>query len=105
MRGMVVIVIIISVIVLIGVFLYLIMVLISYKVHYKSKVSQFERGFVKSGSSSPVVSIHFFMLVFMFIIFDFEIVLFIGLVTHSIQRMLSVFILYLFMLSGLYLEW
>nr|AJI44484.1 NADH dehydrogenase subunit 3 [Acrobeles complexus] len=89
----------------IALLLYALMMLMSYKVHYKSKASQFESGFVKSGSGQPVVSIHFFMVVLMFVIFDFEIVLFLGVVTHSMQSLVSVFVLYLFMLVGLYIEW
>lgn len=88
----------------IALLLYLMMVLIAYKVHYKRKASQFERGFVKMGNRQPVVSIHFFTVVLMFVIFDFEIVLFLGVVTHRIQSMVRVFVLYLFMLGGLYIE-
>jgi NADH:ubiquinone oxidoreductase subunit 3 (subunit A) len=84
--------------------LYVVILIISIKHHYSSKTYNFECGFMKKGNRQPLMSIHFFMVVLIFIIFDFEIVLFLGVVTYSVQSILSVFLLYLFILAGLYVE-
>jgi len=82
--------------------LYLIRFLIRYKVNNKNKLTAFERGFRVVGRLHSRFSIHFFVILLMFVIFDLEIVLLLGclLATNS----LTFFIIMVLVIGRVYLE-
>ena len=83
--------------------LYLVCFFRSYKVKNTNKMTPFERGFAGVGAITSSFSIHFFILVVIFIIFELEIVLLIGVIFSL--RMYGFAILILFILGGIYLEY
>nr|BAV78684.1 NADH dehydrogenase subunit 3 [Steinernema litorale] len=84
---------------------YLINFLLSLKSSSKNKISAFESGFVSVGKIQNSFSIHFFIIMLMFIIFDLEVVLFIGVLISDLSSVLSFFMLLTFVLGGFYMEW
>nr|AGV02084.1 NADH dehydrogenase subunits 3 [Bunostomum trigonocephalum] len=69
------------------------------------KVSAFESGFLGIGKIQNSFSIHFFIMMLMFVIFDLEIVMFLGLLISDISSFISFLILMLFIFGGFYMEW
>nr|AQX44517.1 NADH dehydrogenase subunit 3 [Gnathostoma sp. MMS-2017] len=69
------------------------------------KVSSFECGFVGLGMIQNVFSIHFFIMMLMFVIFDLEVVMFLGLLISDFSSIILFIMLLLFVLGGFYMEW
>nr|YP_011013872.1 NADH dehydrogenase subunit 3 [Cylicocyclus ultrajectinus]WPY71326.1 NADH dehydrogenase subunit 3 [Cylicocyclus ultrajectinus] len=69
------------------------------------KVGAFESGFVSVGKIQNSFSIHFFVMMLMFVIFDLEIVMFLGLLISDVSSLISFFMLMLFIFGGFYMEW
>nr|QZH43788.1 NADH dehydrogenase subunit 3 [Cylicostephanus minutus] len=69
------------------------------------KVGAFESGFVSVGKIQNSFSIHFFVMMLMFVIFDLEIVMFLGLLISDMSSLVSFFMLMLFIFGGFYMEW
>nr|YP_009003409.1 NADH dehydrogenase subunit 3 [Toxascaris leonina]AGO85902.1 NADH dehydrogenase subunit 3 [Toxascaris leonina]QOS04443.1 NADH dehydrogenase subunit 3 [Toxascaris leonina]QST20098.1 NADH dehydrogenase subunit 3 [Toxascaris leonina] len=78
---------------------------LSCKDFYKNKISSFECGFVSVGKIQSSFSIHFFIMMLMFVIFDLEVVMFVGILVSDLNSLVSFFMLLLFILGGFYMEW
>nr|YP_011034488.1 NADH dehydrogenase subunit 3 [Petrovinema skrjabini]WRI57996.1 NADH dehydrogenase subunit 3 [Petrovinema skrjabini] len=77
----------------------------SVKKHELLKVGAFESGFVSVGKIQNSFSIHFFVMMLMFVIFDLEIVMFLGLLISDMSAFVSFIMLMLFIFGGFYMEW
>nr|YP_003433881.1 NADH dehydrogenase subunit 3 [Oesophagostomum dentatum]ACX85155.1 NADH dehydrogenase subunit 3 [Oesophagostomum dentatum]BAV82769.1 NADH dehydrogenase subunit 3 [Oesophagostomum dentatum]CAQ56161.1 NADH dehydrogenase subunit 3 [Oesophagostomum dentatum] len=69
------------------------------------KVNAFESGFISVGKIQNSFSIHFFIMMLMFVIFDLEIVMFLGLLVSDVSSIVSFIMLMLFIFGGFYMEW
>nr|YP_008963977.1 NADH dehydrogenase subunit 3 [Macropicola ocydromi]AGY95432.1 NADH dehydrogenase subunit 3 [Macropicola ocydromi] len=69
------------------------------------KVGAFESGFLSIGKIQNSFSIHFFIMMLMFVIFDLEIVMFLGLLISDVSSVMSFLMLMLFIFGGFYMEW
>nr|YP_009142133.1 NADH dehydrogenase subunit 3 [Pseudoterranova azarasi]AKG63666.1 NADH dehydrogenase subunit 3 [Pseudoterranova azarasi] len=72
---------------------------------YKNKISSFECGFVSVGKIQNSFSIHFFIMMLMFVIFDLEVVMFLGVLISDVSSLISFLMLLFFILGGFYMEW
>ena len=68
------------------------------------KVSSFESGFKSVGKIQVSFSIHFFVIILIFVVFDLEVVILLGLVISDILSIGLILFLFLFVVGGLYLE-
>nr|YP_026089.1 NADH dehydrogenase subunit 3 [Steinernema carpocapsae]AAT00532.1 NADH dehydrogenase subunit 3 [Steinernema carpocapsae] len=84
---------------------YFINFFLSNKLLEKNKVSSFESGFVSVGKVQNSFSIHFFVIMLMFVIFDLEVVMLIGLLVSDFNSFFSFIMLLFFVLGGFYMEW
>lgn len=84
---------------------YLINFFLSLKYREKNKIRAFESGFVSIGKIQNSFSIHFFIIILIFIIFDLEVVIFIGILVSDSRSFTTFFLLLLFVLGGFYMEW
>nr|NP_851333.1 NADH dehydrogenase subunit 3 [Cooperia oncophora]AAO91762.1 NADH dehydrogenase subunit 3 [Cooperia oncophora] len=87
------------------VLLYVLSFVISLKKSELLKVSTFESGFVSLSKVQNSFSIHFFVIMLMFVIFDLEIVMFLGLVLSDFSAFVGFFMLMFFIMMGFYMEW
>nr|YP_009312560.1 NADH dehydrogenase subunit 3 [Phocanema krabbei]AOV63322.1 NADH dehydrogenase subunit 3 [Phocanema krabbei] len=78
---------------------------LSCKDFYKNKISSFECGFVSVGKIQNSFSIHFFIMMLMFVIFDLEVVMFLGVLISDVSSLVSFLMLLFFILGGFYMEW
>nr|QPF22253.1 NADH dehydrogenase subunit 3 [Ophidascaris sp. CYZ-2020] len=78
---------------------------LSCKDFYKNKISSFECGFVSVGKIQNSFSIHFFIMMLMFVIFDLEVVMFVGILVSDLSSLISFLILLFFIMGGFYMEW
>nr|YP_003434042.1 NADH dehydrogenase subunit 3 [Trichostrongylus axei]ACX85191.1 NADH dehydrogenase subunit 3 [Trichostrongylus axei] len=85
--------------------LYLLNFFISVKKNELLKVNTFESGFLSIGKVQNSFSIHFFVIMLMFVIFDLEIVMFLGLLVADYTSLVSFFMLMMFIVGGFYMEW
>nr|YP_008963965.1 NADH dehydrogenase subunit 3 [Hypodontus macropi]AGY95408.1 NADH dehydrogenase subunit 3 [Hypodontus macropi] len=69
------------------------------------KIGAFESGFLSIGKIQNSFSIHFFIMMLMFVIFDLEIVMFLGLLISDVSSVVSFLLLMLFIFCGFYMEW
>nr|YP_009310869.1 NADH dehydrogenase subunit 3 [Triodontophorus serratus]AOT98903.1 NADH dehydrogenase subunit 3 [Triodontophorus serratus] len=69
------------------------------------KVGAFESGFLSVGKIQNSFSIHFFVMMLMFVIFDLKIMMFLGLLISDISSSVSFMMLMLFIFGGFYMEW
>nr|AKU36886.1 NADH dehydrogenase subunit 3 [Angiostrongylus costaricensis]BAV82630.1 NADH dehydrogenase subunit 3 [Angiostrongylus costaricensis] len=86
-------------------FLYVLNFFLSLKEDIVVKIFSFESGFLGMVKIQNSFSIHFFVLMLMFVIFDLEIVMFLGLLVSDISSLLGVFFLLVFVMGGFYMEW
>lgn len=84
--------------------LYFASFLIRLKEEGLSKINAFERGFLSLVKVQSSFSIHFFIIMLMFVIFDLEIVMFLGLLIVDLMSLVSVVFLLLFVFGGFYIE-
>lgn len=84
---------------------YAINFLLSIKDLNKNKVSAFERGFIRIGKIQNSFSIHFFIMILIFVIFDLEIVMFLGILVSDIRSFIRFLLIFLFIFGGFYIEW
>ena len=77
---------------------------ISVKKNDLLKINAFESGFISVGKIQNSFSIHFFIIILMFVIFDLEIVIFLGLLMSDISSIVRFLILMLFIFGGFYIE-
>nr|UDL72609.1 NADH dehydrogenase subunit 3 [Torquenema toraliforme] len=96
-------------VVLFALFLLLMLYLLNFIMSVKKmdllKVGAFESGFLSIGKIQNSFSIHFFIMMLMFVIFDLEIVMFLGLLISDVSSMISFLLLMLFIFGGFYMEW
>nr|YP_003433931.1 NADH dehydrogenase subunit 3 [Syngamus trachea]ACX85179.1 NADH dehydrogenase subunit 3 [Syngamus trachea] len=85
--------------------LYILNFILSVKKLDYLKVSTFESGFVSVGKIQNSFSIHFFIMMLMFVIFDLEIVMFLGLLVSDFLSFISFLMLMMFVFGGYYMEW
>lgn len=85
--------------------LYIMCFLIRLKESGLNKINSFESGFLGLVKVQNSFRIHFFVLMLMFVIFDLEIVIFLGLLVVDVSSMVSFFLLLLFVFVGFYMEW
>ena len=71
----------------------------------KNKIRAFERGFVRVGKIQNSFSIHFFIIILIFVIFDLEVVIFLGILISDITSFFSFLLIFTFILGGFYIEW
>lgn len=83
---------------------YIINFIISIKGDNKNKNNAFECGFVSVGLIQNSFSIHFFIIILIFVIFDLEIVIFLGILISDFFRFYSFFLIIIFILGGFYIE-
>nr|BAV78672.1 NADH dehydrogenase subunit 3 [Steinernema kushidai] len=84
---------------------YFVNFILSLKSSNKNKISAFESGFVSVGKIQNSFSIHFFIIMLMFVIFDLEVVMFIGILISDFSSFVSFLLLLSFVLGGFYMEW
>jgi|SRR5690625_4425541 len=84
---------------------YLVNFLMSVKDFSKNKRGSFESGFVSVGIIQNSFRIHFFIMILIFVIFDLEIVMFLGVLVSDIRSFLCFMFVILFILGGFYMEW
>nr|YP_001700363.2 NADH dehydrogenase subunit 3 [Haemonchus contortus]ABY64770.2 NADH dehydrogenase subunit 3 [Haemonchus contortus] len=85
--------------------LYILNFFISVKKVELIKINTFESGFMSVGKIQNSFSIHFFIMMLMFVIFDLEIVMFLGLLMSDLNSLISFVMLMFFIFVGFYLEW
>lgn len=83
---------------------YLINFLIRIKDFNKNKISAFECGFVRVGKIQNSFRIHFFIIMLMFVIFDLEIVIFLGIIVSDSSSFFRFLIIIFFIIGGFYIE-
>nr|YP_009243340.1 NADH dehydrogenase subunit 3 [Heterakis beramporia]AMR36307.1 NADH dehydrogenase subunit 3 [Heterakis beramporia] len=69
------------------------------------KVSTFESGFSSISLIQSSFSIHFFIMMLMFVIFDLEVVMLLGVVVSDLSSIVGFLMLMFFVLGGFYMEW
>lgn len=69
-----------------------------------NKIGAFERGFVSVGKIQNSFRIHFFIIILMFVIFDLEIVMLLGVLVSDFNSFLGFIMLFFFILGGFYIE-
>nr|YP_009229278.1 NADH dehydrogenase subunit 3 [Allodiplogaster sudhausi]ALT06539.1 NADH dehydrogenase subunit 3 [Allodiplogaster sudhausi] len=84
---------------------YLLNFLMSFKEGYMMKMSSFECGFTSLGKVQNSFSVHFFIMMLMFVIFDLEIVMFLGVLVSDINSFMSFLLVIFFIVGGFYMEW
>nr|YP_010519814.1 NADH dehydrogenase subunit 3 [Parazoniolaimus collaris]UXP34591.1 NADH dehydrogenase subunit 3 [Parazoniolaimus collaris] len=96
-------------VVLFSLFLLILLYMLNFAMSIKSgslsKVNAFESGFLSVGKIQNSFSIHFFIMMLMFVIFDLEIVMFLGLLISDASSIISFLMLMLFIFGGFYMEW
>nr|UNH90037.1 NADH dehydrogenase subunit 3 [Ancylostoma sp. HL-2021] len=85
--------------------LYLLNFFLSIKKNDLLKINAFESGFISVGKIQNSFSIHFFIMMLMFVIFDLEIVMFLGLLVSDFSSFISFLMLMFFIFGGFYMEW
>ena len=68
------------------------------------KINAFESGFISVGKIQNSFSIHFFIIMLIFVIFDLEIVIFLGLLVSDVSSFVRFLILIMFIFGGFYME-
>lgn len=84
---------------------YFINFFLSIKDFSKRKINSFESGFISIGKIQNSFSIHFFIMILMFVIFDLEIVMFLGILISDFFSFVSFVFIIFFIIGGFYIEW
>ena len=84
---------------------YLLNFFLSLKGFYLIKNSSFERGFERIGKIHNSFSIHFFIIMLIFVIFDLEVVILLGFLVSSYYSLVMFYLIFFFILFGFYIEW
>lgn len=90
---------------IVGLLLFTLSVIFSSKLNNANKITSFECGFRAVGSIHSPFSMHFFIILVIFIIFDLELVLLLGCIIRSVFGLFTFTSLIVFVVGGLYLEW
>lgn len=70
-----------------------------------NKSSSFESGFIRVGKIQNSFRIHFFVIILMFVIFDLEVVMFLGVLVSDLNCFILFVFLLFFVFLGFYIEW
>jgi NADH:ubiquinone oxidoreductase subunit 3 (subunit A) len=89
---------------LISIILYLLSFFVSFKVKNFNKLRPFECGFRTVGFIHTSFSVHFFIILIIFVIFDLEVVLLIGCVVLRRVGVIPFLFMMCFVVGGIYLE-
>lgn len=84
--------------------LYIVNFLLRKKINKLSKVRVFERGFNSVFKIQIAFSIHFFVIVLLFVLFDLEVVILLAFLMSGGESLILLFFLVFFIFLGLYLE-
>lgn len=84
---------------------YLVNFFLRLKLDLTEKLISFERGFERIGKIHSSFSIHFFIVMLIFVIFDLEVVMLIGLLIRNFTFFVGFFVVLIFVLGGFYMEW
>lgn len=84
---------------------YLLNYFLSLKILFLEKISSFERGFERIGKIHSSFSIHFFIIMLMFVIFDLEVVILIGFMIARFNSIFLLILILIFTMGGFYIEW
>lgn len=84
---------------------YLINFLLRIKDFNKRKIDSFECGFIRVGIIQNSFRIHFFIIILIFVIFDLEIVIFLGILVSDRRSFFRFLIIMAFIIGGFYIEW
>nr|YP_009142697.1 NADH dehydrogenase subunit 3 [Oxyuris equi]AKI07547.1 NADH dehydrogenase subunit 3 [Oxyuris equi] len=69
------------------------------------KVFSFESGFMSVGKIQGAFSIHFFVMMLIFVIFDLEVVMLLGLIVSDLSMWWSFVVVFFFVSGGFVMEW
>ena len=83
---------------------YMLNFFLSLKSFYLIKNSSFERGFERIGKIHNSFSIHFFIIMLIFVIFDLEVVILLGFLVSSYYSLVMFYLIFFFILFGFYIE-
>lgn len=83
---------------------YVINFFLSIKNNTKNKINAFESGFIRVGVIQNSFSIHFFVIMVIFVVFDLEIVIFLGVLLADFFSVWSILLLLSFIIGGFYME-
>nr|BCD52148.1 NADH dehydrogenase subunit 3 [Strongyloides sp. EN-2020c] len=86
-------------------FFYFFSLFFSFINFYNSKSSSYESGFVSVGLIQNSFSIHFFVIMIMFVVFDLEVILFIGILISDLNSFICFLFLFVFLFLFFYMEW
>lgn len=103
-KRLVVIIILLILRLLISIVLYLLSFFVSFKIKTINKLRPFECGFSAVGFVHTSFSVHFFIILIIFVIFDLEVVLLVGCLILSRVGILSFLLMIFFVVGGIYLE-
>ena len=84
--------------------LYLLNFFLRIKKNELVKIGAFESGFLSIGKIQNSFRIHFFIIMLIFVIFDLEIVMFLGLMISDNSSLVGFLLLMLFIFGGFYME-
>nr|YP_011035804.1 NADH dehydrogenase subunit 3 [Halicephalobus mephisto]WRI60235.1 NADH dehydrogenase subunit 3 [Halicephalobus mephisto] len=84
---------------------YMLNFFLSFKFYLLSKNSSFESGFESIGKVHNSFSIHFFIIMLMFVIFDLEVVMLLGFLLSNYMYIINFFLILFFIMFGFYMEW
>nr|YP_010133164.1 NADH dehydrogenase subunit 3 [Enterobius vermicularis]BAV82699.1 NADH dehydrogenase subunit 3 [Enterobius vermicularis] len=96
-------VVLLSLVLVVG--LYLGEFVLSVKDYNVFKVFSFESGFKSVGMVHCAFSIHFFIMMLMFVVFDLEVVMLVGLVVVDKVYYVVFYMLFFFVVGGFLMEW
>jgi len=83
---------------------YVLIFLTSEKEFRIEKTNNFERGFEREIEVQRAFNIHFFIILVIFVIFDLEIVLLLGLIIRNNNFLLNSILILAFIIVGFYIE-
>nr|UWI71752.1 NADH dehydrogenase subunit 3 [Strongyloides fuelleborni fuelleborni] len=84
---------------------YLVNLFLSYPSLVRNKVSAYECGFATVGKIQSSFSVHFFVIMLMFVLFDLEVVMFVGVLVTDVNSLSTFLLLVVFIAGGFYMEW
>lgn len=84
---------------------YLVNFFLSLKLDLTEKLISFERGFERIGKIHSSFRIHFFIVILMFVIFDLEVVILMGLLMRNFTFFIGFVVVLFFVFGGFYIEW
>lgn len=97
--------IVLSITIVLLVVFYLLNFLLGFFSYDSEKLRAFECGFSSIGKVQNSFRIHFFVIIIMFVVFDLEIVILLGVLVSDFGSFMSFIWVFVFILGGFYIEW